>query len=162
MQRGGLGKLCFENRLDAPIKLGGLECGSEQWNTRLFCGVEQLFGRILIFGDDHGRHRKAEKAAENARALGGRKREQIRDFRLSQYLQSFRYEAVDVAGESEARARDVRVWNRSIETRAAQVGKTESLSERFQELSNCKSPAQTVAAFPAVVRLAVLRLARSD
>src|SRR5687768_13847638 len=149
MQGGYLGKLSFENRLDAPVELRCFQLCPDQRRTSARRGLLQTLGKILSLGHDDGGHVEAEEARKYSRAVRRIERGEICNLRFAQYLNPLGDESVYVAREGQSRTRDVRIGNRLIDSDpVSDVLETEAGPCPFEKLSNCERLAHALVAFP--------------
>ena len=71
MERGAGRKRVFDDRLDAPVKFGGLEPAPKHGNAPRLGQVEQLLRDFLPLGDEDAGEVEREEMLQPLAAIGG-------------------------------------------------------------------------------------------
>src|SRR5439155_807420 len=120
--RGSRREGVVEERLQAPVELGGLELRADHGDALVARELQQLGRRVLRLRDDDARQVEPEEGLERRAALGGAERGEVGDLRLSQQVDAMRSEALGVACEREARARRLRRRDEAVEAYVPRQG----------------------------------------
>src|SRR5439155_397977 len=120
--RGSRREGVVEERLQAPVELGGLELRADHGDALVARELQQLGRRVLRLRDDDARQVEPEEGLERRAALGGAERGEVGDLRLSQHVDAMRSEALGVACEREARARRLRRRDEAVEAYVPRQG----------------------------------------
>ena len=126
-----------EPGLDPVVELVRLECRPQDGDVRLRRFLDDVGGQLEPLRDEHARHREAEELREVGAARLRVEREEVGDLGLAEHLQPFGDEALDVAGQGEARARDVRPVDDALEPlRSLDALELQQIADLLQDLTD--------------------------